>query len=136
MDGRDRPEEKQKLSPPGLGSDVPGVVVINGHTFKFKRRTFGDVARIRAYALNLLVLHTTPEMAAEMVTRRALEYKVAELGVCLVEAPEHWKVFSEIHGQKIIAPEVLDFDEYIDEFMEVYQEYTRFLNTFRLRRPE
>jgi hypothetical protein len=135
MVSTNRPEEERKderiLNPPGMSADVPGVATVNGHVFKFKRRTFGDFARIRAYALNLLAIHTAPELAVELVSRRGIEFKIAELGVCLEQAPEHWMVYSELHGRKIIAPEMLDFDEYNDEFGEVYQEYVKFLNTFR-----
>jgi hypothetical protein len=137
MAGTNRPEdeklkdEKPILSPPGMGDNIPGTATVNGHVFRFRRRTFGDMSRIRAYALNMLALHTTPELAVELVSRRGTEYKIAELGICLEDAPAHWKVFSQAHGREIIAPEVLDFDEYSDEFLEVYQEYSKFLNTFR-----
>lgn len=100
---------------------------VNGHKFTAKKRTFMDQSRIRSYAMNICQMSGADVVqAAAMVDNEGLEFRIAKCAICLSEAPDHWKNES---GE--IAPELLDFENDVDEFGEVYVEVVSFHNRFR-----
>jgi len=122
-----RVDECIGINPPGSDQNYP--FKISDEDFVCRKRTFHDQTRIRAYAVGLCQMAGASAIqAVAMVDAEGLEFQQAKLAIVLVEAPDHWKS-SKGH----MAPELLDFDQYAEQFSEVYVEVVRFHNTFRDR---
>lgn len=122
-----REDEVIGINPPG--SDQNHSFKVGDEDFVCRKRTFHDQTRARSYAVGLCQMAGASAIqAVAMVDAEALEYQIAKLAICLVEAPGHWK-----SKKGYISPELLDFDQYAEEFTEVYVEVVRFHNTFRGR---